>query len=96
MNKEILVNNINVLSKKEKALDLIKEKTGIIVSDGKLINTNRKNNEIIILRTENSNLKGAIEQYEKKLLQKENELTKLNLSFEKEKSELLLKIKILL
>ena len=95
LNKEILVNNINVLSKKEKALDLIKEKTGIIVSDGKLINTNRKNNEIIILRTENSNLKGAIEQYEKKLLQKENEITKLNLSFEKDKSELLLKIKIL-
>ena len=60
-----------------------------------LVNTNSKNNEIIILRTENSNLKGAIEQYEKKLLQKENEITKLNLSFEKDKSELLLKIKIL-
>ena len=26
-----------------------------------LVNTNSKNNEIIILRTENSNLKGAIE-----------------------------------
>ena len=33
-----------------------------------LVNTNSKNNEIIILRTENS--KGAIEKYEKKLITK--------------------------
>ena len=36
-----------------------------------------------------------MKKYEKKLLQKENEITKLNLSIEKDKSELLLKIKIL-
>ena len=68
LNKDILQNNVNSLSQKEKDYELIKEKTGIIISNGKIINTNRKDNEIIILRTENSTLKGVIEQYEKTLL----------------------------
>ena len=71
LNKEILNNNIINLSQKEKDYELIKEKTGIIVNNGEIINTNRKDNEIIILRTENSTLKGVIEKYEKKLVEKE-------------------------
>jgi len=92
LNKDILQNNVNSLSQKEKDYELIKEKTGIIVSNGKIINTNRKDNEIIILRTENSTLKGVIDQYEKKLLQKEKEYKKNNLNLIKEKNDLIIKI----
>ena len=92
LNKDILQNNVNSLSQKEKDYELIKEKTGIIVSNGKIINTNRKDNEIIILRTENSTLKGVIEQCEKKLLQKEKEYKKNNLNLIKEKNDLIIKI----
>ena len=92
LNKEILENNIINLTQKEKDYELIKEKTGIIVNNGEVINTNRKDNEIIILRTENSTLKGVIEQYEIKLLQKEKEYAKKNMNLVKEKNELILKI----
>ena len=92
LNKEILQNNVNSLIQKEKDYELIKEKTGIIVNNGKIINTNRKDNEIIILRTENSTLKGVIEQYEIKLLQIEKEFNKKNMNFIKEKNELISKI----
>ena len=81
LNKEILENNIINLTQKEKDYELIKEKTGIIVNNGEVINTNRKDNEIIILRTENSTLKGVIEQYEIKLLQKEKEYAKKKYEF---------------
>ena len=92
LNKEILQNNVNSLIQKEKDYELIKEKTGIIVNNGKIINTNRKDNEIIILRTENSTLKGVIEQYEIKLLQIEKEFNKKNMNFIKEKNELISRI----
>ena len=92
LNKEILQNNINSLIQKEKDYELIKEKTGILVNNGKIINTNRKDNEIIILRTENSTLKGVIEQYEIKLLQIEKEFNKKNMNFIKEKNELISRI----
>ena len=95
LNKEILQNNIISLAQKERDYELIKEKTGIIVTDGKIINTNRKDNEIIILRTQNSTLKGVIDQYEIKLLQKEKEYNKKKMSLIKEKKELICKINIL-
>ena len=95
LNKEILNNNIINLSQKEKDYELIKEKTGIIVNNGEIINTNRKDNEIIILRTENSTLKGVIEKYEKKLVEKEKEYKKINMNLTKEKNELISKINIL-
>ena len=95
LNKEIMQNNINNLSQKEKDYELIKEKTGIIVNNGEIIDTNRKDNEIIILRTENSTLKGVIEQYEEKLLQKEKEYSKMNMNLIKEKNELISKLNIL-
>ena len=92
LNKEIFQNNISTLLQKEKDYELIKEKTGIIVNNGKIINTNRKDNEIIILRTENSTLKGVIEQYEIKMTQKEEEYNKKIINYIKEKNELILKI----
>ena len=92
LNKEILQNNITSLLQKEKDYELIKEKTGIIVNNGKIINTNRKDNEIIILRTENSTLKGVIEQYEIKLSKKEEEYNKIIINHIKEKNNLILKI----
>ena len=92
LNKDILQNNIKNLSQKEKDFELIKEKTGIIVNNGKIINTNRKDNEIIILRTENSTLKGVIEEYETKLLEKEKEFKKINMNLMKQKNDLILKI----
>lgn len=92
LNKEILQNNISGLLQKERDYELIKEKTGIIVTNGQIINTNRKDNEIIILRTENSTLKGVIEQYELKLLQKEEEYNQKIMNFIKEKNDYLLKM----
>ena len=55
-----LENNIDILIKKEKEYRLIKEKTGILVENGKIIHNDRKENEIFILRAENSNLKNVI------------------------------------
>lgn len=52
--------NRNLL-KKEKEYELIKQKTGIIVINNKIINNDRKENEIFILRKENSILKDIIE-----------------------------------
>ena len=95
LNNEILQNNLINLVQKEKDYELIKEKTGIIVNDGKIINTNRKDNEIIILRTENSTLKGVIEQYEIKLSQKEKEYNKKKMNLIKEKKDLISKIHLL-
>ena len=92
LDNEILQNNVNTLAQKEKEYELIKEKAGIFVQNGKIINTNRKDNEIIILRKENSKLKDVIEQYKRKLNQKELEFIKKNNSLMKEKSELILKI----
>ena len=92
MNKEILQNDVNRLSQNEKYLELIKEKTGIFINNGNIINANRKENEIIILRTENSKLKSVIGEYETKLFEKEKEFKKINMNLQKEINELILKI----
>jgi hypothetical protein len=47
--------------------EMVKEKTGVIVCDGKVINNERKDNEIMILRTENSTLKNVINDKEKEI-----------------------------
>jgi len=62
-----LENNIDILLKKEKELKLVKEKTGVIVENGKIVYNDRKDNEIFILRTENSTLKNIINNNEKEL-----------------------------
>ena len=73
-----LENNIDILVKKDKEYKLVKEKTGIVVENGKIVYNDRKENEIIILRVENSNLKDVIYQNEKILLE-------LNENFKNEK-----------
>ena len=61
LKKRILEESNYNLLKKEKEYDLIKAKTGILVQNGKIINNNIKENEILILKKENSILKDTIE-----------------------------------
>jgi len=61
LNRKILEESNKNLLKKEKEYELIKEKTGIVVFNNKIINNDRKENEIFILRKENSILKDTIE-----------------------------------
>ena len=62
-----LENNIDILLKKEKELRLVKEKTGVVVENGAIIYNDRKENEIFILRKENSTLKNVIIKNEKEI-----------------------------
>ena len=62
-----LESNIDVLLKKEKEYRLVKEKTGVVVENGVIVYNNRKENEIFILRTENSTLKNVINKNEKEI-----------------------------
>ena len=63
--KEALTNKISTLIKKEKEYEMIKDKTGAYIKNGQIIYNKQKDNEIIILRQENSNLKDMIENFEK-------------------------------
>ena len=74
--KEILEEKIFSLSKIQRDYELISEKTGVIVCDGKIISDGRKDNEINILRKENSTLKNVIYQKEKEIKELNNELKK--------------------
>ena len=69
--REILEEKILVLLQKQTEYELVKEKTGVFVSEGKIICNERKDNEILILRTENSTLKSVIND-------KETQINKLN------------------
>ena len=75
---EILENKITVLKNKEKEYDLLKQKTGAIVCNGQVICNERKDNEIIILRTENSLLKSAIKNNEDLMKEKNEMINSLN------------------
>lgn len=70
-------NTILNLSSKEKEFEKLKEMTGAFYSNGQLIYNGRKDNEIMILRTENSNLKSFIENKEKDIENKDKEIMKL-------------------
>ena len=78
--KEILQEKILAYIKIQSDYELIKEKTGVLVCDGKIISDGRKENEINILRTENSTLKNVINE-------KEKEIKKLNKELKKYKSK---------
>ena len=67
LNRKILEESNKNLLKKEKEYELIKEKTGIVVYNNKIINNDRKENEIFILRKENSILKDTIEKQKKEI-----------------------------
>ena len=68
--KDTLDNKIRLLLIKEKEYELIKDKTGAYVRDGEIFYNKQKDNEIIILRAENSNLKSVVENYEKIISEK--------------------------
>ena len=68
--KDSLDNKIRLLLIKEKEYELIKEKTGAYVKNGEIFYNKQKDNEIIILRTENSNLKTILENFEKIISEK--------------------------
>ena len=76
--KSYLENNMEILLKKEKEYRLVKEKTGVVVENGTIVYNDRKENEIFILRTENSTLKNVI-------TKKEKELEELKEKYENEK-----------
>ena len=78
LDKEALEYKIKYLTQKEKEYELLKEKTGAIFCNGKLICNERKDNEIIILRTENSLLKNEIKNIEDLLKEKNNIINHLN------------------
>ena len=75
-----LESNIEILTKKEKEYKLVKEKTGIVVENGIIIYNDRKENEIFILRKENSTLKNEI-------IKIEAQIGDLNEKFNKEKEK---------
>lgn len=75
---EYLENKITKLVQKQIEFEKVKEKMGIVFSDGQIIHNERKENEILILRSENSNLKNYIQDHEKTLKSKEEEINKLN------------------
>ena len=98
--KEILNNNISDLLLIENEYKEMKEK--LKYEDGKFLENDRKENEIIILRQENTNLKKVIKgneektkNLEKNILNKENEILFLKDSLEQLKIKLEAKQKAL-
>ena len=75
---EILENKLYYSKQKEKEYELLKQKTGAIICNGKVICNERKDNEIIILRTENSLLKSAIKNNEDLIREKNDIINTLN------------------
>jgi hypothetical protein len=75
---EVLENKITTFCKKEKEYEMLKEKTGAIICNGKVICNERKDNEIIILRTENSLLKSTIANNENLIKEKTDLIDNLN------------------
>ena len=64
---EVADKKIKELKVKEKEYELLKQHTGLIVEKGKVINYRRKDNEILILRKENSTLKDIIKRQQREL-----------------------------
>ena len=64
LQKDTMDNKLKVLQKKNEEYQRLKKTTNVIVENGEFIFTDRKENEIIILRAENSKLKSVINQLE--------------------------------
>ena len=95
LQKEAYENKLILLLHKEKEYNLVKESTGVIVEDGKVMCANHKENEIIILRAENSNLKTQINKIENKLKHYQQKEFELRQKYLKDKQKLLNKIDLL-
>jgi len=61
LQKETMENKIRYLLGKEEEYEKLKNYTKIQIENGELVDNNRKENEIIILRYENSNLKNEMD-----------------------------------
>ena len=90
-----LENNLDILLKKEKEYRLVKEKTGVVVENGTIVYNDRKDNEIFILRKENSTLKNVIETNEKELTKIKEKHKKEKENYEKQIKNLNYKINVL-
>ena len=90
-----LENNVEILLKKEDEYKLIKEKTGIIVENGSIIYNDRKDNEIFILRQENSNLKTVVNKNEIELNEFKKKYEKDKINFQEKINKLNSKISLL-
>ena len=86
LNRRILEESNRNLLRKEKEYELIKEKTGIVVVNNKIINNDRKENEIFILRKENSILKDTIEKQKKEIEKLKNNIKKYKSSSRSKKN----------
>ena len=95
LQRDTLENKIKVLLIRDEEYENLKKLTNVIVENGKFIMNDRKENEILILKSENSNLKKAINNYENELENKnkkekelKNEIQKLINTYEKQIKEL--------
>ena len=95
LQRDTLENKIKVLLIRDEEYENLKKLTNVIVENGKFIMNDRKENEILILKSENSNLKKAIIKYEielenknKKEKELKNEIQKLINTYEKQIKEL--------
>ena len=71
LQKDALEHKIKNLLIRDEEYEKLKQLTNVIVENGHFILNDRKENEIIILKAENSNLKKAINNYEK-VIEKKN------------------------
>ena len=95
LQRDTLENKVKVLLIRDEEYENLKKVTNVIVENGKFIINDRKENEILILKSENSNLKKAIIKYEielenknKKEKELKNEIQKLINTYEKQIKEL--------
>ena len=86
--KDCLESRIRASQIKEIEYELIKQKTGAYIRNGEIIYNSQKDNEIIILRAENSNLKSAIDNYEKVINEKDLLYDKLKLKYNNSQKKL--------
>ena len=66
LQKDTMENKLKILQKKNEEYQKLKKITNVIVENGEFIFTDRKENEIIILRAENSILKKELYKFEEK------------------------------
>lgn len=95
LQKESLESKLIVLLIKEKEYEKIKKDKNIRVENGEIICNDNKDNEIIILRAENSNLKKQIAKYEKKMKRSEKREIILFQEIENENKKLKMEIELL-
>lgn len=93
--REALEYKVNYLIIKEKECEKIKEVTGAVVENGKVLCANRKDNEILILRAENSNLKAQIEKNEDEIKLREQKEFEIKQEYLKERKKLKSEIDLL-